>query len=139
MAAELSRVRRLDIRFLEANICEMPFLENSFDLIWCCSVLQHLLSSERKLAVEEFSRILREGGTLFVRVFGRDDMRYGGCRIEPDTFSRKNGVIYHYFDKAELEDLLKGFSCEIVESRKEKRFEGKSYIRHTISVEAKKL
>jgi hypothetical protein len=65
-------------------------------------------------------------------------MRYGGSEVEPNTFSRKNGIIYHYFNRTELEELLNGFSCMISESRKEKKFNGESYTRHMISAVAKK-
>ena len=129
----------LDIELLAADICQVPFLDSSFDAVWCYGVLQHLLLRERELAVSEFRRVLREDGLLFIEVFGEGDMRYGGREVEPDTFSRKNGVVYHYFNKDELNGLLKGFSCRIAESHKEKRFNGKSYTRHMISAVAKKL
>lgn len=139
MAEERMRSRRLKIEFLAANVCQIPFLDASFDAVWCYGVLQHLLLKERELAVSEFKRVLKKEGLLFIEVFGEDDMRYGGSEVEPHTFSRKSGVVYHYFNKNELASLLKGFSCNIVESRKEKRFEGESYMRHMISLAAKKL
>lgn len=139
MAGERSAGRKLDIGLLAANVYQMPFSDGSFDIIWCYGVLQHLLLEERESAVREFRRLLRKEGLLFIEVFGEDDMRYGGSEVEQNTFSRKNGVIYHYFSKNELSELLKSFSCHIVESRKEKRFEGKLYMRHMISAVAKKL
>ena len=138
MAAKGSVCRELDIKFLAADICHLPFPDASFDVIWCYGVLQHLLSYERELAISEFSRLLRSGGRLFLEVFGEEDMRYGGIEIEPNTFKRKNGIIYHYFNVNELNGLLGFFSCRISESKKEKRFDGRVYIRHMISVEAGK-
>ncbi len=139
MAGDRSAGRKLDITLLAANIYTMPFRDAYFDIIWCYGVLQHLLLKERELAMIEFRRILKDGGLLFIEVFGEGDMRYGGNGVEHNTFSRKNGIIYHYFDKNELEGLLKGFSHQIIESRKEKRFDGRTYTRHTISAIAKKL
>lgn len=138
MACKGSTDRNLNMDFLEASICKTPFQDASFDMIWCYGVLQHLLSGERVQAINEFSRILKKNGVLFLEVFGRDDMRYGGSEVEPDTFSRDSGIVYHYFERKELEELLKGFSCDIVESRKEKKFHGKYYTRHMISVTAQK-
>jgi ubiquinone/menaquinone biosynthesis C-methylase UbiE len=138
MAGERSMHRNLDVGLLAANVYQMPFSDGSFDVIWCYGVLQHLLLKERELALLEFWRILREGGLLFIEVFGDEDMRYGGCEVEHNTFSRENGIVYHYFNKNELVALLKNFSCNIVDSRKEKRFEGKCYTRHMISAVAKK-
>lgn len=130
--------RNLDIKLLAANVYQMPFSDSSFDVIWCYGVLQHLLLKERELALLEFWRILKDGGLLFIEVFGDEDMRYGGYEVEHNTFSRKNGIIYHYFNKNELVELLKKFSCKIADSRKEKRFDGKCYTRHMISAVAKK-
>jgi ubiquinone/menaquinone biosynthesis C-methylase UbiE len=138
LAKESSKNRDYDIDFLTANIYQIPFQDCSFDILWCFGVLQHLLFMERTAAIHEFHRVLRKGGHLFIEVFGNEDMRYGGKEVEDDTFSRENGIIYHYFNKKEIEGLFDGFSCKIVEYRKEKRFKGKIYLRHMISAIAKK-
>jgi len=138
MAVKGSKCRELNIEFLSGDIRQLPFPASSFDVIWCYGVLQHLLLVERELAINEFRRLLRTNGTLFIEVFGEEDMRYGGNEVERNTFKRKNGIIYHYFNKNELNGLLGGFSCRIVESKKEKRFDGHNYIRHTISIVAER-
>ncbi len=140
IAGERGSNRKLDIGLLAGNVYQLPFSDCSFDIIWCYGVLQHLLLKERELAISEFRRILNDRGLLFIEVLGKEDMRYGGDEVEHDTFVRKNGIIYHYFNKRELEDLLnsKNFSCDITESRNEKRFYGKSYTRHMISALSKK-
>lgn len=142
-ALEIARTdstkHRLAIGFIAGDICSMPFSDNSFDAVFCYGVLQHLLLKERGLAVSEFRRILVNGGGLYIDVFGKDDMRHGGIEVEPDTFSRKSGIIYHYFNREELERLLAGFSFRVFESRIIKRFDGKNYTRHMINAVAKKL
>lgn len=139
MAAKASKCRELDIDFLAADICHLPFQDASFDVIWCYGVLQHLLQAEREQTISEFGRLLSGEGMLFLEVMGKEDMRYGGCVVEPDTFNRKKGIIYHYFDKNELKGLLGGFSCRIEDSKKEKRFNGRVYLRHMIRVEGRKM
>jgi ubiquinone/menaquinone biosynthesis C-methylase UbiE len=138
MTGERSTSLDLDIGLLASNVCQMPFSDGSFDVIWCYGVLQHLLLKERVSAISEFRRLLKKDGLLFIEVMGDGDMRYGGHEVEPDTFSRKNGIVYHYFNKTELEELLSGFLYRISESRKEKRFNGERYMRHMISAVAKK-
>lgn len=138
MARNSSTKHGLDTDFVAGNICNLPFADNAFDAVLCYGVLQHLLSKERELVISEFMRILVKGGLLFIEVFGKEDMRSGGTEIEQDTFTRKSGIIYHYFDKAELEGLLECFSVRISESRKEKRFKGRTYTRHMINAAAKK-
>jgi ubiquinone/menaquinone biosynthesis C-methylase UbiE len=134
LAAKGSECRKQDIKFLAADICHLPFPDASFDVIWCYGVLQHLMSEERELAINEFRRLLRRGGILFIEVFGEEDMRYGGNEVEHNTFKRKKGIIYHYFNKNEL----CGFSCRIMESKKEKRFDGRVHMRHMISIAAER-
>src|SRR5659263_90881 len=138
MLSEISKSRDVDIEIMAGNIFQLPFTDCSFDIIWCYGVLQHLLYKERESAICEFQRILRTGGLLFIEVFGKDDMRYGGIEVEPDTFSRSNGIVYHYFDQDEVELLLSDFSCRIIETRKRKLFKGKYYTRHMICAVAKK-
>jgi len=138
MLRESSIARELDIDILAGNVFQLPFMDDSFDIIWCYGVLQHLLWKEREYAIGEFQRILKREGILFIEVFGKEDMRYGGIEVEQDTFSRKNGIVYHYFERNEIEGLLRDFSFNIIESRKEKRFKGKLYTRHMISAVAKK-
>jgi SAM-dependent methyltransferase len=138
LAAKGSECRKQDIKFLAADICHLPFPAGSFDVIWCYGVLQHLMSAEREFAISEFRRLLRRDGILFLEVFGEEDMRYGGNEVEHNTFKRKKGIIYHYFNKNELNGLLSGFLCRIVEAKKEKRFDGRVYMRHMISIAAER-
>jgi SAM-dependent methyltransferase len=138
LAAKVREYRELDIEFSIADICHLPFPAGSFNVIWCYGVLQHLMLEERELAISEFRRLLCRDGMLFLEVFGEEDMRYGGNEVEHNTFKRKKGIIYHYFNKNELNGLLCGFSCRIMESKKEKRFDGRVYIRHMISIVAEK-
>jgi ubiquinone/menaquinone biosynthesis C-methylase UbiE len=138
MLSQSIKSREIDIDILAGNVFQVPFRNCSFDLVWCYGVLQHLLSQEREAAIGEFRRIVRTGGLLFIEVFGKDDMRYGGIEVEPDTFSRSNGIVYHYFDKKEIEGLLGDFSCKIIETKKQKCFNRNFYTRHMISAVAKK-
>lgn len=116
----------------------LPFKDLSFDAVVCFDVLQHLLAHEREIAMTEMCRVLVPGGMIFIEVFGREDMRYGGNEIEPDTFRRESGIIYHYFSGDELKRLLEGMEPQ-VESRFTRRvFRGEEYKRHRLFAMAKK-
>lgn len=52
-----------DIDFV-SDITEIPVLENSFDVIICTEVLEHVPMPN--LAIKEFSRILKPGGKLYI-------------------------------------------------------------------------
>lgn len=121
---------------LGASILNLPFKVQVFDGILCYGVLQHLFKEEREFAVKEFSHVLKEGGVIFFEAFGCEDMRCGGKNsipFEEMTFTRQNGIIYHYFTKEEVKALFEGFeSIEIEDVIKEKKFKGKAYKRHLV-------
>ena len=118
---------------LVSSVTSLPFDDESFDGIVCYGVLQHLFTDDRRAAVSEFKRVLSPGGLLFFEAFGVEDMRYGGEDVEPHTFLRKSGLIYHYFTIEELECLLEDFEIIKLENvRSEKIFRGKMYPRHMI-------
>ncbi len=118
---------------LVSSVTSLPFDDDSFDGIVCYGVLQHLFADERHVAMSEFKRVLSPGGLLFFEAFGVDDMRYGGEEVEPHTFLRKSGLIYHYFTIEEVESLLENFEIiKLEDVRSEKIFRGKLYPRHMI-------
>ena len=51
---------------IKADICELPFGDNNFDLILCNHVLEHI--PDDKKAMEELYRVLKKGGTLIAQV-----------------------------------------------------------------------
>ena len=117
----------------------LPFKAEMFDAAVCYDVLQHLLKEERLDAMKEMRRILRPGGKLFVQVFGKEDMRYGGMQVEPDTFRRQSGIIYHYFSEEELHDLLSDFKILRMDPAiSHKTFRGEDFKRHKIALVAQK-
>ncbi len=50
-------------RVVDANK-RLPFKDNSFDLIWCSEVIEHLEDPAKSLA--EFRRVLKPGGELII-------------------------------------------------------------------------
>jgi SAM-dependent methyltransferase len=57
---------------LQASILQLPFHSESFDLLLCQDVLQHLPTDGSDVrALQEMSRVLRPGGLLLVRANSR--------------------------------------------------------------------
>ena len=51
-----------------ANLCELPFPDNSFDVVWCNGVLHH--SEDPDAGLAELSRVLKPGGSLWLYLYG---------------------------------------------------------------------
>ena len=51
---------------VKADICALPFEENTYDLILCNHVLEHI--QDHIKAMEELYRVLKKGGTLIAQV-----------------------------------------------------------------------
>lgn len=71
-----------------ANATQVPFPSGSFDLIICIDTIQHLSPVGADLvAVEEFSRLLRPGGLLYLRTnSARGHRPLDG--VDPDQYRR---------------------------------------------------
>ncbi|MFQ5851581.1 MAG: class I SAM-dependent methyltransferase [Candidatus Binatia bacterium] len=65
-AVERAREASPLARLLVADACDLPFVQGSFDVVICSEVLEHLPDPE--LAVDEFDRVLKTGGTLILTV-----------------------------------------------------------------------
>jgi ubiquinone/menaquinone biosynthesis C-methylase UbiE len=124
---------RGDFVLVTGDVRCLPFKDGIFDAVVCYDVLQHLLEPERLRASGEIRRVLAPGGIAFIEAFGRGDMRYGGTEVEPHTFRRETGIIYHYFSEEEMEQLLSGFAGVTVKSTVTHRtFRGRDYERHRV-------
>jgi 2-polyprenyl-6-hydroxyphenyl methylase / 3-demethylubiquinone-9 3-methyltransferase len=59
----------LEIQYLVATGEDLPFDDNSFDVIYCCDVLEHVDSVER--AIAEAARVLKAGGLYLYDTINR--------------------------------------------------------------------
>ena len=89
--AELTAARGVDAR--QADICYLPFEDDSFDVVYAGWMLYHVRDLDRALA--EIRRVLRPGGT-FVAVTNGDDSladlrKEAGARPVVTGFSSENG------------------------------------------------
>ncbi|MCK4938205.1 MAG: class I SAM-dependent methyltransferase [Methanosarcinales archaeon] len=132
------RRRNIKMDLVAADTCNLPFQDNIFKGMVCFGVLQHLLEVERRVVMDEFNRILVPGGILIMEVLGREDMRIGGYEVEPFTYRRDTGSVYHYFNISELFGLLKDFDVlNVKEEKIIKNLGGSKRLRHTIYAAAK--
>lgn len=53
-------------KFIVADMFSMPIPEASFDVVFNAGVIEHFNSEERSKALVEYSRILKDNGTMFI-------------------------------------------------------------------------
>jgi ubiquinone/menaquinone biosynthesis C-methylase UbiE len=60
--------------FVIGSATELPFADDSFDLVYSCGVIHHV--ADTRAAVREFHRVLRPGGHAIVMVYHRDSLNH---------------------------------------------------------------
>ena len=62
------------IQFQQASVLDLPFPDESFDLVWCAGVLHHTNDFDKGLT--ELTRVLKPNGKLFLLVYGAGGLRW---------------------------------------------------------------
>ena len=80
-------------RFLEANSRELPFVDESFDLVAMSNALHHVENTEATLS--EMKRVLKTGGKLLINEMHRDQL----------TDTQESHMLYHHL-RSEIDNVL---------------------------------
>lgn len=99
----------------EADVTNLPFREETFDVVICAEVLEHI--SPSRIAVRELLRVLRPGGDLVVTVPRFLPERI--CWLLSKAYHQEPGGHIRIFRKRELLILLQaaGARCRLVRYR----------------------
>lgn len=109
----------LNARIVQADVSELPFHGEAFDVVLFLHVLTFVKEHARSRAAEEACRVLRAGGLLVaIERSQRDPLYQKGEQLEKDTFACE-GMIHHFFSREELEHLFSPLKvAALKESRK---------------------
>lgn len=53
-------------KFVEGNILELPFKDNTFDVVWNAGVIEHFLDEGKKTVIKEMFRVTKQGGKVII-------------------------------------------------------------------------
>jgi MPBQ/MSBQ methyltransferase len=130
-ALRLAGLVKRDACIILADGCRLPLASERFDAVFAIHVAGHLFEQERRFLAQESARVLVTGGRLFFWDFSGEDMRVGlGEEVESGTFRRKSGIITHYFNESEVEDLFSELKLDFIGTRRwEMRIKGERMVR----------
>lgn len=107
------------------DVTRLPFRDKSFDAVISCGVMDHLRPPQASDAVEEVSRILDDGGYLYLTLRSVEDCEYGrGEKVGHNTFilekGYERGLAQHFFTREEVSELLGRFRLFDIECHDER-------------------
>jgi 2-polyprenyl-6-hydroxyphenyl methylase/3-demethylubiquinone-9 3-methyltransferase len=71
-AEQHARENNLNINYQQANACQLPYPDATFDKVLCVDVLEHLEKWELPLAIAEIKRVLKPGGHFLFDTINRN-------------------------------------------------------------------
>ncbi len=126
---KIAKKKHPDYSFRIANITNLPFDKNNFDLIFSIAVIHHIPTQElRKKVAQEIKRVLKPGGKIIVSVWNLNRPKYTekikrsqlknpdleeGDWLKPWGKKKKHFRYYHAFSKEEFINLFENVDLEI--------------------------
>ncbi|KAK0393128.1 hypothetical protein QR680_000069 [Steinernema hermaphroditum] len=102
---------------------EIP--DNSLDFVLCIYVLSAVEPQKQKTAVENIVRLLKPGGTLLFKDYGRYDLtqlRFKKDRyIKENFYCRGDGTLVYFYSQDELHELFTSSGLEKRENTQDRR------------------
>lgn len=106
-----------EVRFMEGDVLDIPFADESFDGVTDIGLLHHLKPEDFETYVSEMARVLKSGGYAFIATLSKNTPNYfdwAPSLAEASDFER-DGVKYHFFSDEELTELFQD-NFEMVET-----------------------
>lgn len=98
----VNHCKEKNLNVVKADIINLPYENNKFDITLSISVIHHLQTSElRENAIKELLRITKNNGLIFISVNAYHEYGKNDQMIKQGD----NDVFYHLFDTYELTNL----------------------------------
>ncbi len=96
------------LRFVEADVLDLPFTDAGFDAVMDVGLLEHLPEESFSKYASEVSRMIKPSGYFYLLTLSRETTHFFTWRPkESDNGSfEQYGLSYHFFTKEELEKIF---------------------------------
>lgn len=109
---KVAKERNPEVEYVKADFRELPFQDGMFDGVWSHASLVHLETIEDvKKSIDEFRRVLKSGGILFIKVKAQTGEKK--TDVVTDTLS-KHDRFFRYYTVEELKEILMSNGFEIL-------------------------
>src|SRR3989344_412930 len=100
------------VRLLKVDAKDLPFPDNSFDIVVAYYILNNSVKKDRVKIIKEIYRVLKKKGICIFEDFSINDFRNKGKKHKTDknTIVKKNKLICHFFDEKKVRNLFGKFS-----------------------------
>ena len=112
------RSHRLEAEIIRCDMKSIPCVNSGFDAVLCVQTIYHQRLEEIRQTIFEIHRILKKKGLLLANLHSKRSGKCGvGTKVEDDTFMQQKGpeqgVLHHFFNESELQELLEGFKVDL--------------------------
>lgn len=105
------------VGFKTGNVLSLPFVEEGFESVVDIGTLQHIHPKDWGTYAEEVFRVLKPKGFLLLVELSRQTEQFLSFKPNQETTGNfeYEGLLYHFFDKREIEDVF-SFGFSIIKS-----------------------
>jgi len=123
-ALDILRKKISSIKIEKNDMKNLCYSDNTFDAIFCISVLFHGTVVEINQSISEIHRVLKPGGYLVATMLSTEDPDVKvGKEIEPMTFiglDEEEDTPHHYVTEKEIKELFNKFNVKSLKHLKKK-------------------
>ncbi|MDH5442571.1 MAG: class I SAM-dependent methyltransferase [Candidatus Nomurabacteria bacterium] len=114
-------------RFVVGDARDIPFTDDSFDVVVSVGLLQHIGENDWETVIREIARVTKSGGYVLISNLSKKTPRfYDWSPAQSDQqHYEKFGVSYYFFTDPEIEQMFTTQGFELIEQQTE-TFESKS-------------
>ncbi|MHA2424690.1 MAG: class I SAM-dependent methyltransferase [Candidatus Thorarchaeota archaeon] len=120
-AKEFCKGRELTVNLSEGDMRNLPFEDNSFDIVYEFYSMVHLTKEDTLKTIQEMKRVVKNGGLLFFGFASYDTWPItGGEREKGEFWLFEHGdeeVVHSFFNDDEIEDYLEGLEILRIDRR----------------------